>query len=96
VNDRPLDRDEAAARDDAPGSRSAEAGAQPVPRPDRLRRADREAHPRRGPTDEVITMIWRRAALLAVVLLVLTIALVVALKLSHTATGPPPSTSTTH
>jgi hypothetical protein len=48
-----------------------------------------------GPAGETITMIWRRAALLAVVLLVLTVALVVALKLSHTATGPPAPTTTT-
>lgn len=49
---------------------------------------------RRSPTDEVITGIWRRAVLLAVVLLVLTVALVVALKLTHTASGPPATSAT--
>lgn len=49
---------------------------------------------RRSPTDEVITGIWRRAVLLAVVLLVLTVALVVALKLAHTASGPPATSAT--
>lgn len=50
---------------------------------------------RRSPIDEAITGIWRRAALLAVVLLVLTVALVVALKLTHTANGRPATSTTT-